>query len=72
MGSALLGVILELGGYVGNAAVQSASALASIRVCFVWIPIAVYVIGLVIMKFWHLDQEFDGILADLKKRAEGK
>ena len=72
VGSALLGVILELGGYVGNAAVQSASALASIRVCFVWIPIAVYVIGLVIMKFWHLDQEFDGILADLKKRAEGK
>lgn len=68
IGSALLGWILELGGYVGQAAAQSASALASIKVCFVWIPIAVYVSGLVIMRFYHLDREFPGIIADLKKR----
>ena len=68
IGSALLGVILEVGGYVGNAAAQTASALTSIRICFVWIPIAVYVSGLLIMKFYHLDKEFDGILADLKER----
>lgn len=37
IGSALLGMILEVGGYVGDAAVQSASALRSIEVCFVWI-----------------------------------
>ena len=70
IGSALLGVILEAGGYVGEAAVQSASALVSIRVCFVWIPIVVYICGLIIMKFWKLDKEFDGIIADLKKRAQ--
>ena len=68
IGSALLGVILEIGGYVGNAAAQTASALTSIKICFVWIPIAVYVCGLIIMKFYHLDKEFDGILADLKAR----
>ncbi len=68
IGSALLGVILEVGGYVGNAAAQTASALTSIRICFVWIPIAVYVCGLIIMKFYHLDKEFDGIIADLKAR----
>ena len=68
IGSALLGVILEVGGYVGNAAAQTASALTSIRICFVWIPIAVYACGLIIMKFYHLDKEFDGILADLKTR----
>ena len=68
IGSALLGVILEVGGYVGNAAAQTASALTSIRICFVWIPIAVYVCGLIIMKFYHLDREFDGIIADLKER----
>ena len=62
------GVILEVGGYVGNAAAQTASALTSIRICFVWIPIAVYVCGLIIMKFYHLDREFDGIIADLKER----
>ncbi len=68
IGSALLGLILEIGGYVGEAAVQTASALTSIRICFVWIPIGVYVIGLVIMKFYHLDQEFAGIMEDLKNR----
>ena len=68
IGSALLGWILELGGYVGQAAAQSASALASIRICFVWIPIGIYVAGLVIMSFYHLDAEFAGIIADLKSR----
>ena len=70
IGSALLGVILEVGGYVGNAAVQTASALTSIKICFVWIPIIVYVCGLIIMKFYQLDKEFDGIITDLKKRAQ--
>ena len=68
IGSALLGLILELGGYVGESAVQTAQALFSIEVCFVWIPIVVYVCGLIIMKFWHLDKEFSGIIADLQKR----
>lgn len=53
IGSALLGLILEIGGYVGTAAVQTESALTSIKVCFVWIPILVYACGLVIMKFYH-------------------
>ena len=52
IGSALLGV--EAGGYIGEAAVQSASALVSIKICFVWIPIVVYICGLIIMKFWKL------------------
>ena len=68
IGSALLGIILEVGGYVGDAAVQTASALHSIEICFVWIPIAVYASGLVIMKFWKLDKEFPQIIADLKAR----
>lgn len=70
IGSALLGLILEIGGYVGTAAVQTESALTSIKVCFVWIPILVYACGLVIMKFYHLDKEFDGIIADLKACAQ--
>lgn len=72
IGSALLGLILEIGGYVGEAAAQTGSALASIRVCFVWIPIGVYIAGLIIMKFYHLDKEFAGIIKDLKKRGKSK
>lgn len=69
VGVALLGLILEMGGYVGTAATQTDSALVSIKVCFVWIPILIYVLGLIIMKFYHLDKEFEGIIADLEKRA---
>lgn len=64
----VLGIILELGGYVGSAAVQTSAALTSIKICFVWIPIIVYVLGLIIMRFWHLDKEFAGIIADLQER----
>ena len=59
---------MEVGGYVGEAAIQTASALHSIEICFVWIPIAVYASGLVIMKFWKLDKEFPQIIEDLKAR----
>lgn len=70
VGSALLGLILELGGYTGQAAVQTESALGAIRISFVWIPIGVYLAGLVIMRFYHLDGEFSGIIEDLKHRNE--
>lgn len=72
IGSALLGLILEMGGYVGTAAVQTSSALTSIKISFVWIPIAIYAIGLIIMRFYNLDKEFSGIIEDLKGRNANK
>lgn len=68
IGSALLGLILEAGGYVGTAITQTETALFSIEICFIWIPIAIYVIGLVIMSFYHLGKEFPAIIRDLNNR----
>lgn len=68
IGSALLGLILEAGGYVGTAITQTETALFSIEICFIWIPIAIYIIGLVIMSFYHLDKEFPDIIRDLNNR----
>lgn len=70
LGSALMGVILDFGGYVGSAAVQSASALAVIRLCFAWIPIGLFVACFIILRFYNLDKEFAGIISDLHKRAD--
>lgn len=70
LGSALLGIILEIGGYKGEAVAQSASALFSIRLCFIWIPVAVFAACFIIMRFYHLDREFDGIIKELQERAE--
>lgn len=69
VGSALMGLILEMGGYVGENAVQTDSAVNAIRVCFVWIPIAVFAACFLILRFYKLDKEFDGIISDLKERA---
>ena len=70
LGSAMLGWILAWGGYSGEVLVQSASAIFSIELCFVWIPVIVYILCLIIMKFYKLDKEFEGIIEDLKKRSE--
>ena len=69
IGSALLGLILEIGGYVGTASVQTASAVTAIRICFVWIPIAVFAGCFIILRFYRLDDEFSDIIDDLQKRA---
>lgn len=69
IGSALLGLILEIGGYVGTASVQTASAVTSIRICFVWIPIVVFAGCFIILRFYRLDDEFSDIIDDLQKRA---
>ena len=70
LGSALLGLILEIGGYVGTAAVQSAEALEAIEFSFIWVPVMVYVSGLVIMFFFKLDKEFPQIIKDLENRKK--
>ena len=70
LGSALLGLILEIGGYVGTAAVQSAEALEAIEFSFIWVPVMVYVSGFVIMYFFKLDKEFPQIIKDLENRKK--
>lgn len=72
IGSALLGLILEIGGYVGTASVQTASAISAIRLCFAWIPIGVFAACFIILRFYHLDDEFEQIIEDLKERGKAK
>lgn len=68
LGAALLGVILSLGGYAGQATVQSAQALVSINFVFWVLPIAINVVILLVLFFYKLDGEFEGMVADLNQR----
>lgn len=68
LGSALLGVILSLGGYAGQATVQSAQALISINFVFWVLPIAINMVILLVLFFYKLDGEFEGMVADLNQR----
>lgn len=64
LGSVVIGSILTAFGYDGTAAVQSASAILGIKLCFSFIPAAAYLLIAILCMVYKLD----GALA--KKRAE--
>lgn len=72
LGSAMLGWILALGNYAENASVQSASSVMAIKALFIYIPVAVAIFQIVIMLFYKLDKEYDGIVEDLKNGKGAK
>ncbi|NOW06665.1 MFS transporter [Clostridium beijerinckii] len=65
LGSAMIGWILGFGGYSENSVVQSASALLSINTIFIYIPIVVSILQIIVMAFYHLDKEYDSIIEGL-------
>ncbi len=69
LGSAIFGWILFFGGYTEGAVSQSASAIFSIKLSFAILPIIIYIAIFVMLQFYKLDKEFDGIIKDLKERA---
>lgn len=70
VGTALLGAILNIGGYVGGQAIQSDAAVKSIHTAFWVLPTIITIAILVILVFYKLDKEFGGIINDLNKRRE--
>ncbi|MCM1991735.1 MFS transporter [Oceanirhabdus seepicola] len=68
VGGALLGFILSTTGYVPKVA-QSQAALNGILICIAGIPIVVALIGIVLMKFYSLDEKlYDDIVKELEER----
>lgn len=67
IGTAALGWILGAGGF--NVDPTSASAIMSINVACIWVPVITGVIGIVCMCFFNLDKNYDQIVEDL---AQGK
>lgn len=65
LGSAIIGWILAFGGYSEGSVVQSASALISINVIFIYIPVVVSILQIIVMAFYHLDKEYDSIIEGL-------
>lgn len=69
--NALITWVLNMGGFAGDAATQSASAITSINVVFVGIPLAALLIIIIGMSNYDLDKRYAEIQEQLKKmRAE--
>lgn len=69
LASAVIGLILKNGGYVANAK-QNATALKSIEISFIWIPLFICVIIGIVMYFYSLDSKRDEMSIELDKRRE--
>lgn len=65
IGTAALGWILAAGNF--NADPTSASAITSINVACIWVPLITCVIGVVCMLFFDLDKHYDKAIADLSQ-----
>lgn len=72
VGTALIGWILTWGGYIGGKAVQADSAIFSIHLLFIYIPIAIVIIKIVLLTFYKLDKIYPQIVKDLQARSEVK
>ena len=64
--------ILNMGGYDGSAAVQTASAVKSIEFCYVWVPVILFAVVFVINGFYKLDKIYPQVRADLDKKRNAE
>ncbi len=67
--SFVVGLFLNMGGYVPNAT-QSASALSAIETCFIWIPIVLCAIIAGLIYFYKLDYIRKDMTAELDLRRQ--
>lgn len=70
IGSAVLGWVLAAFGFVSSSATQPATAINGIRVIFLYVPLVVFAVMFVILLFYKLDKEYDGIVESLEKRSK--
>lgn len=70
LGTAFCGWILAWAGYNGEAAVQTSSALTGISIVYVYLPIILNVICIIILGFYKLEKEYPTVIAELRKRKE--
>ncbi|MBU3146866.1 MFS transporter [Clostridium sp. CF012] len=72
LGVALIGWVLSTGGYVGGVSTQSAAAIGSIKILFLYIPAIITVLQFVLLWFYKLDKEYPKIVEELHQRSLAK
>lgn len=68
LGTAITGWVLAWGHYNGTAAVQSQSAITAIYALFIYIPVIVFILQLILLHFYKMDKIYPKVMADLHAR----
>ncbi|HVB33471.1 MAG TPA: glycoside-pentoside-hexuronide (GPH):cation symporter [Patescibacteria group bacterium] len=66
--NAMVGWTLGLGGYVAGAAIQSASAMGTIKILFLDVPLVFYIVSCLMLVIYNLDRHYPQIEAELGQR----
>lgn len=67
-GAGLIGWILEWGGYVGTAQVQTESAIRSIFAISIWLPGILILLLLLLMMAYDMDKKYPNFRQELLER----
>lgn len=70
LGTALTGWVLAWGHYNGALANQSVSAINSIYQLFIYIPIIIYILQIIMLRMYDLDKKYPKIMRDLAMRRQ--
>lgn len=70
LGAAIAAFALSIGGFVGNATVQSASAIEMMKGCMIAFPVIVAIVIIIALKFYSLDNQYPTILKELEERKQ--
>jgi GPH family glycoside/pentoside/hexuronide:cation symporter len=70
LGAAIVGIVLSIGGYIAQAEVQTPMALASMKVLFIFLPLALSIGMLLLLIPYKLDKEYPAILEELNSRKQ--
>lgn len=68
IGGALVGWILAWSGYVGGQDIQNPNVLLSIKALFIYLPLLMYVVQIILLSFHKLDKNYPKIYQELQAR----
>lgn len=66
--SGIIGWVLSLGGYIGGSSTQTDSALFSITSLFIYAPLIIAFLEIILLSFYKLDKEYLAIIEDLNEK----
>ncbi|MCS4471490.1 MFS transporter [Clostridium botulinum] len=67
LGTAIVGWLLAFSNYNGSSKVQTDTAINAINILFIWLPMILSGVQIILLKFYKLDKIYPNIISDLKR-----
>ncbi|KEI99158.1 sodium:melibiose symporter [Clostridium botulinum A2B3 87] len=67
LGTAIVGWLLAFSNYNGSSKIQTNTAINAINILFIWLPMILSGVQIILLKFYKLDKIYSNIISDLEK-----